>query len=636
MTKESLFRLFAVSARCACAAALAAAGAITAVAQETGSGKCPARASYTLEKVLKAVEDKAPEDAVAADIAACHVGFPLDANALDQLSKAGAPPAVMEALNRDTLLRLTRDQAHAEVAGMVQREQAIETEVNTERDAALRKLDADFQTRRERAASIAPKSQFESDADYNVRRRQNAAQLAQMDQAESALRAQTSAQYAQTIASRLQPFAARIAFLNGARYSDPRAAAFKAFDANAQRLTATIGGEDYIFESVPGKTAETLYNNWAQVRVEEPYDDDALHTRTIVLVSASITQSGGLSKAIAAAALNQALDQAKNCMLQGDFGCAAILFGRVLQRDPANQQASQGQSVVRELKEKQITFINGLQAAGIWLDGQTNLLWTISDSEKNVTWAEASDYCKTLRLDELVGWSLPTPTEFRGIYDPNAKARKFHKGLILFDNHYYLRGPFDLLGVWYWAANGAQFVPLTGDFHSGEVPETSADKYGTRALCVRRFVPNADGVDQAEIARLYPDIAAADASQTAGSDMSVISEASSAPVGVAHVAMNSYGAADQSSATCDAISTLRSPASTSPARMTFINRTQTLRQLFWLNFTGQSIRYTVLMPGTSTMQDSFMGHIWEVTDVAGRCIAVFRAGPGSLTEIIDR
>lgn len=64
----------------------------------------------------------------------------------------------------------------------------------------------------------------------------------------------------------------------------------------------------------------------------------------------------------------------------------------------------------------------GTQARGFWIDPATGLMWAAKDSGKDVSWKNATKYCRDLRLAGYSGWRLATLSELEGIYDKTANA----------------------------------------------------------------------------------------------------------------------------------------------------------------------------------------------------------------------
>jgi hypothetical protein len=52
-----------------------------------------------------------------------------------------------------------------------------------------------------------------------------------------------------------------------------------------------------------------------------------------------------------------------------------------------------------------------------WVDFSTGLMWTAKDNGKDVSWRQATKYCRDLRLAGFSDWRLATIDELAGIYD---------------------------------------------------------------------------------------------------------------------------------------------------------------------------------------------------------------------------
>jgi hypothetical protein len=63
-----------------------------------------------------------------------------------------------------------------------------------------------------------------------------------------------------------------------------------------------------------------------------------------------------------------------------------------------------------------------VQARGFWSDPSTGLMWAAKDNGHDVTWKDATKYCRDLRLAGYSDWRLASVGELQGIYDKNANA----------------------------------------------------------------------------------------------------------------------------------------------------------------------------------------------------------------------
>ncbi len=70
---------------------------------------------------------------------------------------------------------------------------------------------------------------------------------------------------------------------------------------------------------------------------------------------------------------------------------------------------------------------------------------------------------------------------------------------------------------------------------------------------------------------------------------------------------------------CEQVEGQPSPPSAQKVRVVFINRSEHLRGLYWLDFEGHRKLYTWLKPGQTYDVDSFVGHAWAIVDKRHRC-----------------
>ncbi len=49
------------------------------------------------------------------------------------------------------------------------------------------------------------------------------------------------------------------------------------------------------------------------------------------------------------------------------------------------------------------------------------------------------------------------------------------------------------------------------------------------------------------------------------------------------------------------------------------NNTDQEKALFWINYDGKRAPYGTIGPKQSVKQDTFVGHVWMITNVAGQC-----------------
>ena len=63
----------------------------------------------------------------------------------------------------------------------------------------------------------------------------------------------------------------------------------------------------------------------------------------------------------------------------------------------------------------------GLEPAvpeGVYLEPETNLMWTMKDNGEDIDWQQANKYAEQLRLGGYSDWQLPTIEELEKLYDP--------------------------------------------------------------------------------------------------------------------------------------------------------------------------------------------------------------------------
>jgi hypothetical protein len=168
---------------------------------------------------------------------------------------------------------------------------------------------------------------------------------------------------------------------------------------------------------------------------------------------------------------------------------AAHVSGAERKRAAAQQRLKQEekQAAVQERKQKQERerkAADGPQKSGpkpevpqgVYLDPETNLMWTIRDNGKDINWHQANKYARQLRLGGYSDWRLPTIDKLEKLYDLQKRS------------DYKIRKPFQLTSrfVWSWAKEGSRsawFLSF-GDSRRYNVPVGYSFNY--RALCVRR------------------------------------------------------------------------------------------------------------------------------------------------------
>jgi hypothetical protein len=484
---------------------------VTAADAQT-KAKCPINRELTLDQVVGFVDQKLPDERTVELIESCQVGFGMNTAAIERLISAGTSETVLNVLNRVTASRLTLEEARSEVTELERHTEQGDSAVKAQRDAALRDFDAAYQQRRDQASHIEPKGEFESTRDYNARVLQSQNSLAAMDRKHDADRAQLAAQYAGQAAHKDKPFRDRVQYLQALTYPDLRPATFEHYNADTNQLTAQVGTDEYLFEQVPPKTAETLFKNWPKVKASQPIADDDLHKRTLVLDSASIAVTGssrkaldGMAKQRKDAVLNAQLAHAQVLMDHHNYDGALNEYNSVLSQDPDNQAAKDGIAAVQAMRKHQADALVEQQTAGEWVDTRTRLMWTLTDNGNDINWKGANEYCETLRTGGFSDWRLPAVRELWALYNPAVTRMTAKRGthLKLFDTtthtviessngasvDYHISGEIILTATWLWSlsqnnADRNQYAIVK--FRTGKW-EFSAQNEKTflRALCVR-------------------------------------------------------------------------------------------------------------------------------------------------------
>ena len=123
------------------------------------------------------------------------------------------------------------------------------------------------------------------------------------------------------------------------------------------------------------------------------------------------------------------------------------------------------------------------EAAGVWTDPATGLMWAKEDNGRLVNWQQAMDYCQGLQLASHADWRLPTIGEFKGIFDPNLS---YDPNVNI--NGYHLKGNIEEGAKAEWSSSQANYPGEKWVFysHSGMHNASRVDETDSYALCVRR------------------------------------------------------------------------------------------------------------------------------------------------------
>jgi len=112
-----------------------------------------------------------------------------------------------------------------------------------------------------------------------------------------------------------------------------------------------------------------------------------------------------------------------------------------------------------------------------WTDPATKVTWTVADSGAPVTFTQADNYCRNLKLAGHDDWALPTIDELFGLFGGPANA-----------GGYRVKAPLKLSG-WQWSSTPGKERGQSWGLDFGDGARASlvmGDSGLNRALCVRR------------------------------------------------------------------------------------------------------------------------------------------------------
>jgi len=88
------------------------------------------------------------------------------------------------------------------------------------------------------------------------------------------------------------------------------------------------------------------------------------------------------------------------------------------QQDAASREKAEAEKARREAQaQEEQRLAQETQARGYWIDPATRLMWAAKDNGKDVTWRQATKYCRDLRLAGLSDWRLATLDELGSLVD---------------------------------------------------------------------------------------------------------------------------------------------------------------------------------------------------------------------------
>jgi TPR repeat protein len=461
---------------------------------------CPVKQKLALDQVVGFIDRKVPEQRTLSLIESCHVSFSLNAAALDRLTAAGVSEAELDTLNRETLALLTVQQAHDEVAGLEQHIADSNKSIAAGRDAALQKLNAEYQIQREKAAHIEPRGEFETTQEFNARKQQAEAALAALDRKHDEDTTRLTDAYLAKANAKAHPFQARIAFLQNAEYPEAAKASYieGAYNPDTQTLPITISGEEYLFDNVPPATARQIITNWKGVIIARPYVEDEEKTRELLLKQSQIAISGQSRLAKAA----HLIEEARSCANRQDYVGAIDNYRSVLAFDQKNQIAKEGLEAMQQARQQQMeeTQKRQLDAVG-WVDPATHLMWMKKDNGQNIDWNSALAYCRAFRAGGVSDWRVPTIDELTSLHDSHATsvtaptssewngADRGRSSTVARGTTwtYHIKGGIVLStgNVWTSSQNGSSNEAVIYSFVEGKLWQRYLDGTFQRALCVR-------------------------------------------------------------------------------------------------------------------------------------------------------
>jgi hypothetical protein len=189
---------------------------------------------------------------------------------------------IEEAERLAKLQGMTLVQARQEVADLEARILKLTRESEESRQAALEKLDAEYHAQREEAGRLKPKDIFESDVDYAERTAAAKRTVDELDRKHEAERQRIAENGSDELAAQSGDLKRQLAELRGRKYIIEGAKLeFVDYDANQERLTARLDGEEYWFQ-IPRASARDLYGRWPTVRVAQAFEENQNGARDIV------------------------------------------------------------------------------------------------------------------------------------------------------------------------------------------------------------------------------------------------------------------------------------------------------------------------------------------------------------------
>jgi hypothetical protein len=166
------------------------------------------------------------------------------------------------------------------------------------------------------------------------------------------------------------------------------------------------------------------------------------------------------------------------------------------QQDAASREKAEVDKARRQAQaQEEQRLAQETQARGYWIDPSTGLMWAAKDNGKDVTWRQATKYCRDLRLAGLSDWRLATLDELASLVDKSTPTPERAGNVETFSINIgrHVRGGLSLAGD-PWSSNrdkdrfghpygDGDFFDFIYSKPSGDLPYFRNTKY---ALCVRR------------------------------------------------------------------------------------------------------------------------------------------------------
>jgi serine/threonine-protein kinase len=148
-------------------------------------------------------------------------------------------------------------------------------------------------------------------------------------------------------------------------------------------------------------------------------------------------------------------------------------------RDNADHEARDKALREQQEKDRQVRqqAVREEAARPTWTDAATGLMWTKKDNGSDVTWQQATNYCRNLQLAGHSDWRLPTIDEYKSIYDANANV-----------GGWFVKGN-PLLSGWHWSSSQGNASEEACHFifdYGVRFCYLHGYGYDVHALCVRR------------------------------------------------------------------------------------------------------------------------------------------------------